>query len=128
MLADPPAKGLPAAIAMYAPSRDHESPATPFPVPLVANVSGVPLGVGVLTGLDQNWSLPVSSPTASSVPVGAKAAASTLTVVLLSTVNADTGAIVDPVFWNVPARPVSKPTAATICVALEPACSDKLSG
>ena len=30
MLADPPAKALPAAIAMYAPSRDQESPATAF--------------------------------------------------------------------------------------------------
>ena len=128
MLADPPANALPAAIAMYAPSRDQESPATAFALGPVEKVSAVPVGLPLLTGLDQNWSLPEAISIASSVPVGANAAASTLTLALVSTVKADSGAIVGPVFWNVPARPVLNPTAATICVALDPACSDRLSG
>src|SRR5450631_4885805 len=128
MLAEPPANGLPVAMARYAPSRDQASPLTPFALPLVANVNAVPLGLVALTGLVQNWTLPSSSPRASKVPVGANAAAITLTLVLVSTVKAETAEIVEPEIWNVPARPVSKPTPAKIPVALDPASSDRLSG
>src|SRR3954470_10879367 len=114
MLADPYAKGLPAPTARYAPSRDQASPLTPFAFPLVANVNAAPLVVGVLTGLVQNWTLPSSSPSASKVPVGANAAAITPTLVLVSTVKADMAVIVEPEIWNVAARPVLKPTAATM--------------
>src|SRR5665213_14396 len=101
MLADPPKYGVPAAIARYAPSRDQESPSTPFTLPLVANANAVPLALPLLTGLGQNCSSPSSSPTASKVPVGANAAASTSTLVLVSTVKADTSEIVEPEIWNV---------------------------
>src|SRR5512138_50344 len=128
MFADPPANGLPAAIAMYAPSRDQDSPATAFALPLIAKVNAAPVGVPPLTGLAQNCNVPESSPRASSVPVGANAAEVTLMLVLVSTVNAETGVIVPPPIWNVAARPVSNPTAAMVWVALDPACSDRLSG
>ena len=65
----------------------------------------------MVTGLVQNCRLPSSSPRASRVPVGANAADSTLTVLLSSTTKADGFMTVEPVAWNVSARPVSKPTA-----------------
>jgi hypothetical protein len=43
-------------------------------------------------------------------------------------VKADTSEIVEPEIWNVVARPVSKPTAPMIFVALDPASSARLSG